>query len=125
MRRDYLPIETLPSWAKLNSVSADGVAFRKLYADDGTDKGSAIVATEQKGNGLDTDEAEATLLKVPSELVLSLELVHQHAKTDHYLREVLEAVGDFGRVCRNPAGPIIDDISARHVDDSELIYTDS
>ncbi|EAW07477.1 SET domain-containing protein [Aspergillus clavatus NRRL 1] len=103
MRRDYLPVESLPSWAKLNSVSIDGVTFQKLHADDGTDKGSAIIATEQKGNGLDTDEAEAeatTLLRVPSDLVLSLELVHQHAKTDHYLREVLDAVGDFSRTAR-------------------------
>ncbi|RHZ54447.1 SET domain-containing protein [Aspergillus thermomutatus] len=97
MRRDYLPIEALPPWTKLNGISLEGIAFRKLHGEDGTDKGSAIVATAEK-NG---EEAEAdTLLTVPSELVLTFEFVHNHAKIDRYLREVLDAVGDFGRTAR-------------------------
>jgi hypothetical protein len=45
------------------------------------------------------DETEAPiLLGIPSDLILSLETVHNYAKSDRYLREVLEAVGHFGRV---------------------------
>jgi hypothetical protein len=96
MRRDYLPIEALPPWARLNGISLEGIAFQKLQGEDGTDKGSAIVATAEK-NG---EEAEAdTLLTVPSDLALTLEFVHNHAKIDRHLRGILDAVGDFGRVC--------------------------
>jgi hypothetical protein len=100
MRRDYLPIEALTPWAKLNGISLEGIAFRKLQGADGTDKGSAIVATVEKNDG--EDEAD-TLLTVPSDLALTSEFVHNHAKIDRHLREVLDAVGDFGRVCyRSP-----------------------
>ena len=101
MRPEYLPIETLPAWARLNGVSPFGVAFRRLQADNGTDKGCAVVATKDKSNGdPESDSAHPEiLLSVPSDMVLSLESVHNYAKSDRYLREVLEAVGDFGRVC--------------------------
>ena len=94
MKREFLPVEALPPWARLNGLSVSDVAFRRLQAEDGTDKGSAIVATEAKGNG---DMPSDVLLRIPSDLVLSLEAVD--AKSDRYLREVLEAVGDFGKVC--------------------------
>lgn len=97
MKREYLPVETLPAWAKLNGISLAGVAFGRLQAEDGTDKGCAIVATEEKIN--ESESNPEILLKMPSDLVLSLETVHNYAKADGYLREVLEAAGDFGRVC--------------------------
>jgi len=96
MKREFLPVEALPPWARLNGLSVSDVAFRRLQAEDGTDKGSAIVATEAKGNG---DMPSDVLLRIPSDLVLSLEAVDAYAKSDRYLREVLEAVGDFGKVC--------------------------
>ncbi|KAG2009200.1 hypothetical protein GB937_007977 [Aspergillus fischeri] len=97
MRRDYLPIEALSTWAKLNGMSLEGIAFQKLHGEHGTDKGTAIVATAEKKD----EDAEAdTLLTVPSDLALTLEYVHNHAKTDRHLREVLDAVGDFGRTAR-------------------------
>ncbi|KAJ5301310.1 hypothetical protein PENANT_c023G10356 [Penicillium antarcticum] len=100
MRREYLPIETLPAWQCLNGIVAKGVAFQKLGSSEyGTDKGSAIVATEAKSS----DENDATpeiLLQIPSDLVLSLETVHNYAKSDRYLHDVLEAIDDFGRTAR-------------------------
>ncbi|KAE8153869.1 SET domain-containing protein [Aspergillus avenaceus] len=103
MKRNYLPTETLPSWAKLNGISVDGINFRKLRTEDGIDKGCAIVATEDRSNEQlsGTEEANTeVLLRVPSDMVLSLQMVENHAKSDRYLREVLDAVGDFGRTAR-------------------------
>lgn len=96
MRREYLPLETLPSWAHLNGVTTHGVAFQKLPQtdDDGADKGTAIVATQE------TDEdAGDVLLSVPADMILSFQMVENHAKSDRYLRVVLDAAGEFARVC--------------------------
>lgn len=100
MRRESIPIEAIPAWARLNGVSLSGVAFRRLQSEDGTDKGNAVVATEQRCNGdpVGEDSHPEILIGVPSDLVLSLESVGTYAKSDRYLRGVLEAVGDFGRV---------------------------
>jgi uncharacterized membrane protein YidH (DUF202 family) len=98
MKREYLPIEALPAWQRLNGIVATGVAFQKLGSDEhGADKGSAIVATEAKSSS-ENDAIPQILLQIPADLVLSLETVHNHAKSDRYLRDVLEAIGDFGRV---------------------------
>lgn len=100
MRRQYLPIGMLPAWARFNGVSLSGVAIRRLEADDGADKGCAVVATEEKGTGdSDSQSHPETLIGIPSDLVLSLESVGNYAKADRYLQELLEAIGDFGRVC--------------------------
>lgn len=102
MRRESLPVEALPAWARLNGVALSGVTFRQLQAEDRTDKGYAIVATEEKGTVQGPSEGEDSqpevLLQIPSDLILSLEAVDNYAKADRYLREVLEAVGDLGRV---------------------------
>jgi hypothetical protein len=103
MKREYLPIEALPAWAKLNGISFNGVAFERFRSEDGTDKGSGVVATEEKYNG-DPESEESTaemLITVPLDMVLSLGLVQNYAKSDRYLREVLEAVGDYGKVWRS------------------------
>ncbi|KAE8353641.1 SET domain protein [Aspergillus coremiiformis] len=102
MKRDYLPIETLSAWTRLNGIAVNGVAFRKLRTDDGIDKGCAIVATAEMSNDGSETEGEGlqTLLRIPSDLILSLRSVENHAKSDRYLREVLDAVGDFGRTAR-------------------------
>ncbi|RAL13203.1 SET domain-containing protein [Aspergillus homomorphus CBS 101889] len=111
MKRSYLPIETLPSWVKLNGVRIESVAFAHLTSgvDDDVDnssKGSAIVATEDRVGGESALGAVDTgvLLTVPPELILSLDTVHAYAKSDRHLREVLEAVGEFGRT---PRGAIL------------------
>ncbi|THD00520.1 hypothetical protein EYZ11_000084 [Aspergillus tanneri] len=102
MKREYLPVGTLPSWTKLNGIIVNGVAFQKLQTEDVVDKGTAIVATEDTSS----EDAEANesdsivLLSIPSDMILSLQSVENHAKSDHHLREVLDAVGDFGRTAR-------------------------
>lgn len=88
MQRKFLPIEALPAWAELNNVEFHGVKISSLP--DG--KGSGVVATAEH-----TEEG-TILIRVPQELVLSLENVWMYAKSDHHLREVLEATGDYARV---------------------------
>ncbi|KAL2821266.1 hypothetical protein BDW59DRAFT_150303 [Aspergillus cavernicola] len=100
MKRESLFIEALTPFARLYGVSLHGVAFGKLCAEDGTDKGGAIIATENKKSENDTSSEEDILLKVPSDLILSLEIIQDHAKYDRHLREVIEAVGDFGKTSR-------------------------
>ncbi|KAJ5283371.1 hypothetical protein N7505_001351 [Penicillium chrysogenum] len=85
---------------RLNGVIAQGIAVYKLGSDQhGGDKGSALIATEAQMSS-ENDAKPKILLQVPSELVLSLETVQNHAKTDRYLRDVLENIGDFGRTAR-------------------------
>lgn len=99
MKREYLPIKTLPAWQHLNGVVLSGVSFQKLGFDEhGADKGSGIVATEPKSSS-ENDPKPEILLQIPGDLVLSLETVHNYAKSDRDLRDVLEPMGDFGRVC--------------------------
>jgi hypothetical protein len=107
MNRQYLPVEALPVWTQLNGVIFNGVEVRPLQAEDGTDKGSGIVVTGKKlildGEGTGDAESDAVrqpgvLMSVPPDLVLSLGTVDTYAKSDRWLREVLEAVGDYGRV---------------------------
>lgn len=98
MKREYLPIDALPAWARLNGVSLSGVTFRRVEAEDGSDKGSALVATEDRET---EDSGPDVLLQIPPDLILSLDTVGIYAKSDPYLREVLEAVGEFGTVSRH------------------------
>jgi len=93
MKCEHLSIESLPAWARLNGVSVSGVAFKRLQS-DGTDRGSAIIAEGKQ----DSSSKDVLLLQIPSDLILSLEAVDTYAKSDRYLREVLEAVGGFGKV---------------------------
>ncbi|CAG8286530.1 unnamed protein product [Penicillium salamii] len=100
MKREYLPIETLPAWQHLNGVVLTGVSFQKLGFDEhGADKGSGIVATEPKSSS-ENDPKPEILLQIPGDLVLSLETVQNYAKSDRDLRDVLEPMGDFGRTAR-------------------------
>ncbi|OQE40871.1 hypothetical protein PENCOP_c005G04784 [Penicillium coprophilum] len=100
MKREYLPVESLPAWQRLNGIVVRGIAAHKVGSDQhGADKGSALIATEAQISN-ENDAKPTILLQIPSGLVLSLETVHNHAKTDRYLRDVLEAIGDFGRTAR-------------------------
>ncbi|CAG8908157.1 unnamed protein product [Penicillium egyptiacum] len=100
MKREYIPIESLPAWQRLNGIVVQGIAVHKFGSDQhGADKGSALIATEAQMSS-ENDAKPNILLQVPSELVLSLETVQDHAKTDKYLRNVLETIGDFGRTAR-------------------------
>lgn len=101
MKRQLLPIEALPAWTKLNGVRFNGVEVKQLVTDDGIDKGASVVTTCVKEAKEDSPEPEIMMV-VPPDLVLSLDMVHTCAKSDRYLREVLEAVGDFGTVSNTP-----------------------
>lgn len=103
MKRQFLPIEALSAWTRFNGVSFDGIEVRRLRTEDGVDKGSAVIATRSRpaktrelGND-DVNEPEI-LMHIPADLVLSLSLVETYAKSDRYLREVLDAAGEFGKV---------------------------
>lgn len=103
MKREYLPLEALPAWSRLNGIIADGVGVQKLSSsDDSTEKGNGIVATQDR-TSKESDAQPEILLQIPSDLLLSLDIVHDYAKCDGHLREVLEAVGDLGRVRLEPS----------------------
>ncbi|KAL4806663.1 hypothetical protein BDV18DRAFT_118554 [Aspergillus unguis] len=100
MKRASLPMDALIPFARLYNVSLRGVTFQKLRAENGTDKGGAIVATDDRKSESGDSEENEVLLKVPSDMILSLETVQERAKYDQHLRQVLEAVGDFGMTAR-------------------------
>ncbi|KAJ5904466.1 hypothetical protein N7504_006849 [Penicillium tannophilum] len=99
MKREYLPLGALLAWLRLNGIVTNGVAVQRVgSAESETDKGNAILATAD--NFYKDPDDQQTLLQIPRDLVLSLESVHDYSKSDRDLREVLEAVGDFGRTAR-------------------------
>lgn len=106
LNRPLLPIEALPAWAHLNNITFDDVEFRAGA------KGSGVFAKadiksptaseeheehEEEGN----DSRPRIIMTVPADMILSLGSTHEFAKSDSYLKAVLEASGDFGWVCRN------------------------
>jgi hypothetical protein len=95
MRRHCLPIEHLRAWATLNDVKFNDTCVERITNPDGQHKGAGLFAARDFEMSLDF---ETFLLSVPHELVLSMDLVHDYAKSDGHLRDVLEAVGEFGRV---------------------------
>ena len=88
MRRETLPLETLATWAKLNGVSFNRVEVAPLPGS----RGSGLVVTSQR------NIEDSTLVKVPKDLVLSLENVWIYAKSDKHLKDVIKAVGEYARV---------------------------
>ncbi len=87
MHRKTLDIGQLPSWAKLNNIEFSGIAISNIPG-----KGYGLIVTAERS------EDDAILMTVPKDLILSCENVWVLAKADQDLREVLEAVGDYGRV---------------------------
>ena len=88
MRRDLLSINDLPAWARLNNIELNGVKVATL---SGNSRAGVIkTASTQEGN--------APLMKIPRDLILSLENVWTMAKSDTRLREILEAAGEYSRV---------------------------
>ncbi|QSS63072.1 SET domain-containing protein [Histoplasma capsulatum] len=103
MKREYLPISALAAWTRLNCVEFHDVEVTQLPAKDGIDKGCGIVATAKKSTGGLGPEAEIepqVLMTIPSELLLSLELVETCAKTDRHLKEVLDSMRDYAMTAR-------------------------
>lgn len=98
MKREYLSLDSLPAWLKLNGIVMKDVAVQQIgLGESDIDKGNAIVATATTSNDCPGASSEV-LLHIPRDLVLSLEAVQNYSKSDGDLREVLQAVGEFGRV---------------------------
>lgn len=85
-----LPPEALRPWALLN-----GVDFTHVKPDIIAGRGAGLVATKACTNNA---EGEQRLMTVPRDLILSVERVAEQAKVDKDYREVLESLGDVGRV---------------------------
>lgn len=84
------PIVSLEQWSTFNGVEYNGIRVGVIEGHE--ERGSAIRATAV------LDQPEIPLMKVPRELIISKENVYLQAKSDHHLRQVLEAVGGFGQV---------------------------
>ena len=85
-----LPQNAFVPWALLNDVTFDRTVSGVVQG-----RGGALLAKED----LNADEDSSNiLLTVPRDLIISLECVQDHAKVDKDFREVLESLGDFGRV---------------------------
>ena len=95
MRRHCLPLEQLQAWTTLNDVKFNDTRVERITNPDSQHEGAGLFATRDFETSHDF---ETFLLSVPHELVLSVDLVHDYAKSDGHLRDVLEAVGEFGRV---------------------------
>ena len=85
------PIDTLPRWATFHGVAFNGVRIGPLPGFE--DRGSTVIADRELEGG----KAEP-LLVVPRELIISRENINLIAKSDQHLHQILEAIGDFGRV---------------------------
>ena len=85
------PIEVLPRWATFHGVAFNGVKIGPLPGFE--ERGSTVIADHDLEGG-----KVQPLLVVPKELIISRQNIELLAKSDHHLREVLEAIGDFGRV---------------------------
>ncbi|KAI9803080.1 MAG: hypothetical protein M1833_001150 [Piccolia ochrophora] len=98
MKRDLLPSNAFPAWAHFNDVKYNGVVV-KDFGPPPDGKGFAVVA-ERDIEALKTDILKDPLMFVPKDLILSLESVNDHAKSDKHLRELLDAAGDIARTSR-------------------------
>jgi hypothetical protein len=85
------PIDVLPKWAAFNGVKFNGVKIGPLPGYE--DRGSTVIADRQLTGG-----TVESLLVVPKDLIISRANIDLFAKADRHLREVLAAIGDFGRV---------------------------
>jgi hypothetical protein len=86
-----LPVDTLPVWAAFNSVAFDGVNIGPLPGKE--DRGSTVIAKRSLKGG-----HEPPLMTIPRDLILSLDRIHEHAKSDSDFRAVLDGLDEFGRV---------------------------
>jgi hypothetical protein len=86
------PIERLPTWATYRGVQFNGIKVGPLPGFE--HRGSTVIAESHLVSG------QAPLMSVPKDLILSRENVELIAKSDHHLRELLHALGDFGRTTR-------------------------
>lgn len=89
------PVDALPTWANFHGVAFNHVKIGPLPGFE--TRGSTVIADRELKGG----EAEPLLI-VPRELIVSQQNIDVIAKSDHHLRELLESLGDFGRVRHCP-----------------------
>ncbi|OJD33259.1 set domain protein [Diplodia corticola] len=101
-----LPVSALRVWAAAHDVTFQGITVGPLPGFE--QRGSTVIAD----GSLSAGNAEPLMI-IPRDLVLSLDAVRMHAKSDLHLRELVDALADFGRVTvfaqasRRPAGDIM------------------
>lgn len=86
-------------WTSLNDIR-----YHKTYPGSIPGRGGALLAAESLNAANDQSNL---LLTVPTDLILSLEQCQEHAKVDKDYRQLLDALGDFGRVGTFSASHII------------------
>ncbi|KAF2710208.1 SET domain-containing protein [Pleomassaria siparia CBS 279.74] len=87
------PIDTLPIWAQFHGVKFHGIEIGVMKGLE--DRGSTVIAAHDLAGG-----GEGPLIFVPKELIISRQNIELMAKADQHLRQVLDAIGDFGRTTR-------------------------
>lgn len=87
------PIDALPKWSTFHGVSFNGIRIAPLPGYE--DRGSTVIADRELEGG-----KVEPLLVVPKDLIISRQNIESFAKADRNLRQVLEAIGDFGTVTR-------------------------
>ncbi|KAF2470099.1 SET domain-containing protein [Lindgomyces ingoldianus] len=87
------PIDALPAWAEFHGVTFNGTTIGQMSGFE--QRGSTVIATRDLRGG-----KEDPLIMVPKDLILSRQTVDIFAKSDRHLKEVLDAVGDFGYKAR-------------------------
>lgn len=86
-------IDTFPTWASFHGVTFNGIKIGPLPNFE--HRGSTVIAERDLLGG-----KEDALMTVPKELILSRQNIELFANSDRHLREVLQALGDFGWTAR-------------------------
>jgi len=81
-------VNSLRTWAQINGASFDGITFDMVE-----NRGTGVMEDRDLKGGV-----EGPLMVIPQDLILSKERVELQAKSDRWLREVLDVLGEFGRV---------------------------
>ncbi|KAF2269870.1 SET domain-containing protein [Lojkania enalia] len=89
----HQPIDALPAWAEFHGVRFNGVRVGPIPGRE--HHGSTVIANRDLAGS-----QEDPLMLVPKELIVSRQNVDLFAMSDQHLREVLQAVGDFGWTTR-------------------------
>jgi hypothetical protein len=85
MRYGFFPIKNLQTWAALNGVGLSAASIKAEILDDqGNSKGGGLVASKDVAAG-------EAILRIPAELMLSIEQVEQCMKADSTLQRIMEA----------------------------------
>ena len=88
-----LPTSALQPWAKFQGAQFNRIHFDPIPGKE--DRGTAIIADDelQAANG-----ESLTVMVIPQSLILSRSSVEEISKSNHQLREILEAAGPFAKV---------------------------